>query len=180
VRWVHEHIAEYGGSPDQIVVMGESAGAALAAAAAIEARDAGIRLAAQVLVNPLTDPEASTPSRTEFADGPFLTATAIAASWGAYLNGAQAPDRVALLRVEDLSGLAPALIITAELDPLRDEGEDYGRALVAAGVPAEVHRIDGLFHGLFTMTATVPLVHEMNAIINQFIGKVIAPAPAVG
>ena len=180
MRWVHEHIAEYGGDPDQIVVMGESAGAALAAAAAIEARDAGIRLAAQVLVNPLTDPEASTPSRTEFADGPFLTATAIAASWGAYLNGAQAPDRVALLRVDDLSGLAPALIITAELDPLRDEGEDYGRALAAAGVPAEVHRIDGLFHGLFTMTATVPLVHEMNAIINQFIGKVIAPAPAVG
>lgn len=180
VRWVHEHIAQYGGDPDQIVVMGESAGAALAAAAAIEARDAGIHLAAQVLVNPLTDPEAATPSRTEFADGPFLSAQAVAASWGAYLQGATTADRAALLRVKDLSGLAPALILTAELDPLRDEGEEYGRALAAAGVPADVHRIDGLFHGLFTLTAIVPLVHEMNAIIDQFIARVVAPTAAVG
>jgi cation diffusion facilitator CzcD-associated flavoprotein CzcO/acetyl esterase/lipase len=171
LRWVHQNIGAYGGEPDRIVVMGDSAGANLAAVAALRARDAGIALAGQVLLCPPIDPEASTASRREFAQGPQLTEAAINGMWGAYLSGAAITPLVAPSRAPSLAGLAPALVVTVELDPLRDEGEDYARALAAAGVSVEQHRFDGLYHSALTMTAVIPEVQLLYAKIGDFLGK---------
>ncbi|HEV7792042.1 MAG TPA: alpha/beta hydrolase fold domain-containing protein, partial [Pseudonocardia sp.] len=73
------------------------------------------------------------------------------------------------IRATDLAGLPPALVITAEYDPLRDEGEDYGRALDAAGVPTRVQRLSGLVHGVYNMSAFVPRVAEFNAAVADFL-----------
>ncbi|WP_172652810.1 flavin-containing monooxygenase [Rhodococcus opacus] len=180
VRWVHENIGSYGGDPDNIVVMGESAGANLAASTALRARDAGLTLAGQVLVYPPTDPEASTQSRVEFADGPFLSVTAVDTMWGAYLNGAEVTDVVAPLRA-DLHDLPPALIFSMELDPTRDEAEDYVHALRKSGVPVEHHRLPGMIHGVFNMDATVSAATEMYASTAQFVADTVtAKAVSVG
>jgi cation diffusion facilitator CzcD-associated flavoprotein CzcO/acetyl esterase/lipase len=167
--WVRKHIAEYGGDPDRIIVMGESAGANLAAVAAIRARDAGLPLAGQVLIYPPIDPEASTPSRKEFAAGPFLTRAAGEKMWAAYLGGAEVTALAAPSRAASLAGVAPALVLTLELDIGRDEAEDYAGALALAGVPVRVHRFDGLFHGVFNMSAFVPRVRDMHALIGEFV-----------
>ncbi|MCE4369619.1 flavin-containing monooxygenase [Xanthomonas hortorum] len=169
LQWVHETIGEYGGDRDRIVVMGDSAGATLAAVAALRARDAGIDLAGQVLIYPPTDPEATTASRVEFANGPLLSETAIQGMWNAYLAGAEVGPLAAPSRAQSLAGLPPALVVTVELDPVRDEAEDYARALAAAGVPVEQHRFDGLFHSTLTMTAVIPEIQELYARIGRFL-----------
>ncbi|HEX7821760.1 MAG TPA: alpha/beta hydrolase fold domain-containing protein, partial [Sphingobium sp.] len=169
LRWVHDRIGDYGGDPDRIVVMGDSAGANLAAVAALRARDAGIALAGQVLLSPPIDPEASTPSRVEFANGPLLTVDALNGMWGAYLSGAAIESLAAPSRAHSLAGLAPALVVTVELDPTRDEAEDYAAALKAAGVPMVHHRFDGLYHGALSMTAVIPEVQTLYALIGDFL-----------
>ncbi|SDH61948.1 flavin-containing monooxygenase [Pseudonocardia oroxyli] len=169
LRWTYEHIAEFGGDPGSIVVMGDSAGGNLAASVAVHARDTGIPLAGQILMYPAIDPAADTVSRQEFADGPVVSATAGDLMWGAYLAGHDVTPQAAPGRVADLSGLAPALVITAEIDPLRDEGEDYARAMRAAGVPVEQHRLDGLIHGVFGMSAVVPRVAEIYEAVGRFV-----------
>jgi cation diffusion facilitator CzcD-associated flavoprotein CzcO/acetyl esterase/lipase len=169
LSWVWKHVSAYGGDPGRIVVMGESAGANLAAVAAIRARDAGIPLAGQVLIYPPIDPEASTASRTEFADGPFFTRAIGEKMWGAYLGGAELTALAAPSRASSLAGLAPALVLTLELDMSRDEAEDYAGALASAGVPVRLHRFDGLFHGVFNMSAFIPRVREMYASIGEFV-----------
>jgi cation diffusion facilitator CzcD-associated flavoprotein CzcO/acetyl esterase/lipase len=170
VEWARAHIGEFGGDPERIVVMGESAGANLAAVGALRARDAGLDLAAQVLLYPPIDPAASTRSREEFADGPFLSVAAGDAMWAAYLGGAEVTPLAAPSRAPSLAGLAPALVLTVECDPTRDEAEDYARALAAAGVPVEHRRLDGLIHGVFNMSAFVPRVQDMHALIREFVG----------
>jgi cation diffusion facilitator CzcD-associated flavoprotein CzcO/acetyl esterase/lipase len=171
LQWVAETIEEHGGDPDRIVVMGESAGAHLAAVAAQRARDEdGPQLAAQVLIYPPTDPDTDTDSRTEFAAGPFLSVAAAEAMWGAYLGDpANRTAPHANPAKNDLTGLAPALVLTAELDPTRDEAEAYGAALQAAGVDAEVRRIDGMIHGTFLMSGLVPRSLEFTAAITEFL-----------
>jgi cation diffusion facilitator CzcD-associated flavoprotein CzcO/acetyl esterase/lipase len=171
LTWVAETIAELGGDPERLVVMGESAGGHLAAVAAQRARDEdGPALAAQVLLYPPIDPDSDTPSRTEFAAGPFLSVAAADAMWGAYLGGPE--HRTAPLAnpgKASLEGLAPALVLTAELDPTRDEAEAYGAALAAAGVDTEVRRIGGMIHGVFLMSGLVPRSLEYTAAIADFL-----------
>lgn len=153
-------IGEFGGDDRRIGVAGDSAGGNLAATSAIACRDAGIKLAAQLLVYPVTDvagnfadakENARFPSRAENAEGYFLSRAVMEWFCGHYLaDPAQGADwRVSPLRAKSLAGLAPAIVTTAWFDPLRDEGKAYADALKAAGVPTSYHDGLGLIHGYF-------------------------------
>ena len=156
--WVAEHAGELGGDPGRIAVAGDSAGGNLAAVVALRARDNdGPAIAFQLLVYPVTDATCSSESYRENAEGYLLTAQTMDWFLAHYLG----PDRadkvrradVSPLFAEDLSGLPPAHIITAEFDPLRDEGEAFGARLRAAGVDVVVSRYDGMIHSFWGMDA---------------------------
>ncbi len=161
LRDVVGRIAEFGGDPNRIGVAGDSAGGNLAAATAIAARDAGIKLAAQMLAYPVTDvlgnfvagnPENERfPSRTENADGYFLSRAVMEWFCGHYLEDKShgADWRASPLRAKNLAGVAPAVVTTAWFDPLRDEGALYADALVHAGVHVKYHPGEALIHGYF-------------------------------
>jgi acetyl esterase len=160
VKDIVGRIAEFGGDAVHVGVAGDSAGGNLAAASAIACRDAGIRLAAQLLVYPVTDvagnyadreQNAHFPSRAENAEGYFLSRAVMQWFAGHYLADAgQGTDwRVSPLRAKNLAGLAPAIVCTAWFDPLRDEGRAYADALAAAGVPTKYYEGAGLIHGYF-------------------------------
>ena len=160
VRDVSERIGEFGGDASRLGVAGDSAGGNLAATSAIACRDAGIDLAAQLLVYPVTDvlgnyadakENARFPSRAENADGYFLSRAVMEWFCGHYLaSEADGADwRVSPLRAKDHAGLAPAIVCTAWFDPLRDEGAAYAAALESADVPAKHYAGEGLIHGYF-------------------------------
>ncbi|MEW9550934.1 alpha/beta hydrolase [Nonomuraea sp. NPDC050783] len=133
-----------------VAVAGEGAGGNLAAVAAWQARDAGLRLAHQALVCPVLDAAMELPSHREFAKGYALRSAELAWLLRCYAAGADPADpRLSPLRLPDVAGLPPATVVTAEYDVLRDEGEAYARRLAAAGVPAEFRRWDGAVHGFF-------------------------------
>jgi acetyl esterase len=156
-RWVAQHLDEFGGD-DRLAVAGDSAGGNLAAVVAQQLHADGTPLAAQFLLYPAVDVEGEYPSRLENAKGYFLEQDTMDWFYGHYVaTGHHAADpRLSPLHGPDLSGLPPALVVTAEFDPLRDEGEAYAQALEAAGVPAEARRYDGLIHGFFDMGAVSP------------------------
>jgi acetyl esterase len=160
VQDVARRISTFGGDAKRLAVAGDSAGGNLAATTALACRDAGIPLAAQLLVYPVTDvagnyadakENARFPSRTENAEGYFLSRAVM--QWFAdhYLgNESHGTDwRVSPIRAKNLAGLAPAIVCTAWFDPLRDEGAAYATALKAAGVPVKYHSGEGLIHGYF-------------------------------
>jgi len=157
--YVAGHAAEFGGDPSRLAVGGDSAGGNLAAVVSLMARDRrGPRIAFQLLVYPVTDFNFETASYQQNAEGYLLTTNAMRWFWNHYLPS---PDEGAHpyaspLRADNLSGLPPALVITAEFDPLRDEGNAYGEALRAAGVPVTVHCYDGMIHGFFNMFTAIP------------------------
>ncbi|MEU0568266.1 alpha/beta hydrolase [Nonomuraea sp. NPDC005983] len=137
-------------SDGAVAVLGDSAGGNLAAVAAWQARDAGLRLAHQVLVCPVLDAAMDTASYREFAKGFGLDAEEMAWFVARYAGGADPADpRLSPLRLPSPAGLASATVVTAGCDVLRDEAEAYGRRLAGAGVPAEVLRFDGAVHGFF-------------------------------
>ena len=150
-RWAAAHAAELGADPARIAVGGDSAGATMAAVTAIRVRDeGGPALCGQLLLYPVTDYHTpGTPSYEENAEGYGLTRDTMKWFWAHYLNDASegAHPHASPLRAADLSGLPPALVITAEYDPLRDEGEFYAEKLRTAGVPAALSRYDGVNHG---------------------------------
>ena len=153
LEWVAGHAAEIGGDPARLAVMGDSAGGGLAAVAARRARDrGGPELRLQVLVYPVADWDLDTESMIANANGYFLTRDSMAWMRDMYLpdGDAEHPDASPLL-AEDLAGLAPALIITAELDPLRSADEAYARRLEEAGVPVTLSNYDGMIHGFFSL-----------------------------
>ena len=146
--WTAEHAAELGVDPARIAVGGHAAGAGLAAAVALRARDEGgpsIRF--QLLSQPELDDRLETWSARNFTDTPFMTRPKLVASWGHYLGSTPGSPYAAPARAEDLSGLPPAHVATAEFDPLRDEGIAYALRLLQAGVPVELHQWAGTFHG---------------------------------
>ena len=151
--WVSEHAAELGGDAGRIIVGGDSAGGNLAAATALRIRDeGGPPLLGQLLIYPVTDYHTpGTPSYSENADGYGLTRDTMVWFWDHYLSDpAQAAEPYASpLRARDLSGLPPALVVTAEYDPLCDEGEYYAAKLRTAGTAATTSRWDGMNHGFF-------------------------------
>jgi acetyl esterase len=160
VQDIVARIAEFGGDVARVGVAGDSAGGNLAATVAIACRDAGIKLAGQLLVYPVTDvagnyadakENARFPSRAENAEGYFLSRAVMQWFAGHYLADAKdgADWRVSPLRAKNLAGLAPAVLTTAWFDPLRDEGKAYADALAAAGVATKYHDGLGLIHGYF-------------------------------
>jgi acetyl esterase len=157
LRWVAEHADEIGADPSRLAVGGDSAGGNLAAGVAIRARADGPALAGQLLVYPNTDQLADDQSMRA-ADDPFLfNRHSVAWYRQHYLASPGDADNplASPLRAASLAGLPPALVITAEYDPLRDQGEAYARRLADDGVQAELSRYPGMAHGFFTMGGTV-------------------------
>jgi acetyl esterase len=159
LQWASEHMTELAGGPVPLVVMGDSAGGNLSAVVARRARDAGgPRLASQVLIYPVTDNDLDTASCLDPENQLLLTREGMIWFWDHY-----APDPAdrkhpdaSPLQAGDLSGLAPAIVLTAEYDPLRDEGEAYAEQLALAGVPVAHQRFAGQMHAFFTMVGVLP------------------------
>ena len=157
--WTHAHAAELGADPDRLVVAGDSAGGNLAAVVALMARDrGGPPITSQVLVYPVIDAACDAPSYTENGEGYFLEATGMRWFWEHYLgpDGDGAHHHASPIRAEDHAELPAAVVITAEFDPLRDEGEAYAQALAAAGVRVVAERYDGMIHGFVSMPMVFP------------------------
>jgi len=179
--WVGEHGASLGLDPDRVAVGGASAGGNLAAGVALLARErGGPRLAFQVLVYPLLDHAAETPSGREALDDPFFGPKDVAWCWSQYLAEPSDGDSplASPLRAADLEGLPPALVVTAELDPLRDEGELYAERLGEAGVPTELVRFEGMVHGFFSRPDKLEAAVEAQSLAASALRVAFEPAGA--
>jgi acetyl esterase len=153
--WAAAHATELGGDPHRVAIGGDSAGGNLAAVVAQMARDrGGPPLVFQLLIYPATDAAFDTPSYRDNAEGYLLTTADMRWFWNHYLrsDADAATVYASPLRAASLAGLPPALVLTAEFDPLRDEGERYAARLEEAHVPTRLIRYDGMIHGFFGMT----------------------------
>ena len=161
-RWLADHAAELGGDAARLAVAGDSAGGNLAAAVTLAARERGgpaIRF--QLLVYPVIDLSSGRDvyeSHRTNAEGYFLTHAQTEWIRTQYLASEEDGEHplASPIVADDLSGLPPALVVTAEFDPLRDEGEAYATRLRAAGVEADILRVPDMFHGFFGMMAALP------------------------
>ena len=157
LEWVISHKNDLA-LPSAIGVAGDSAGANLAAAVALKARDHQIELAFQFLIYPCLDRNFSTDSYRANATGYGLSTQAMQWFWEQYLQGNVHDDDpyAAPQRAQSFAGLAPAIIITAQYDPLLSDGENYLAALKNAGVSVSYRKFDGMIHGFFTNLAVTP------------------------
>jgi acetyl esterase len=152
-KWIADNAAALGADGKRLAVGGDSAGGNLAAVVSLMARDRGTpKIDFQLLVYPATD-RAETKSHVSFAEGYFLTRASMHWFWNHYLKDERDKTNpyASPLRARDLGGLPPALVITAEFDPLRDEGQAYAAKLKEAGVPVTYTQYDGMIHGFFSM-----------------------------
>jgi acetyl esterase len=139
-----------------VAVGGDSAGGGLAAVMALRARDAGLPLAFQLLVYPVVDHDPNTPSYLANAEGFGLTREGMLWFWDHYLpDGDRAHPDASPLRAPSLAGVAPALVLVCEYDPLRDEGVAYAERLRRAGVPARLATYEGMIHGFLRQPALI-------------------------
>lgn len=161
--WASTHSVELGAKPGPISIGGDSAGGNLAAAVALMARDRnGPQIALQLLLYPVTEPSMNSASFRDNAEGYLLSRAMMDWFWDHYCPDVEARKNplVSPLLAMDLSGLPPALLITAEFDPLRDEGEAYAERMAAAGVVVEMRRFDGHIHGFFSLVSVVEAARE--------------------
>ncbi|MEJ1967370.1 MAG: alpha/beta hydrolase [Rhizomicrobium sp.] len=163
LEWIAAHAGEYGADGSRIAVAGNSVGGNMTAALSLMTKDRkGPRISYQVLFIPATDASVDTPSYHQFATGHFLARDFMKYGWDLYAPDAKTRNLpyVSPLRadVAELTGLPPALVITAENDPLRDEGEAYARKLKQAGVSVDAVRYNGTIHDFVLLNAlrTVP------------------------
>jgi acetyl esterase len=157
VDWLARYGPRLGLDPSRVAVAGASAGGAIAAAICQRARDeGGPVIAFQLLIYPVTDDRMSTDSMHIFTDTPVFDRPAAELMWDRYLGPERspAPPYAAPMRATSLAGLPPAYVLTADLDPLRDEGLAYGMRLIHDGVETELHHFPGAFHGFDTITPT--------------------------
>jgi acetyl esterase len=157
-NWVAEHAAELGVDAGRLAVVGDSAGGALAAGVALAARDRGNPvLYCQVLLYPGLDRDMTAPSLTALADAPMLNLADIEYMHELADPDAGAPQHPYLVpaRATDLTGLPPAIVVTAEADPIRDWGERYGQRLRDAGVQTTITRYPGMYHGFLMRSDAV-------------------------
>ncbi|RUL83106.1 alpha/beta hydrolase [Tautonia sociabilis] len=157
-RFLLAEAGALGVDPSRVAVGGDSAGGNLAIASCLKARELGEPLPAfQLLIYPVADSSCSTPSFEEFATGFGLTRNAMRYYWRQYAPRPEdAEHPLASILRADLAGLPPAFVLTAEYDPLRDEGEQLARRLQDAGVPATLRRFDGQIHGFFHLGHLIP------------------------
>ena len=152
-KWVAENASAIDGDPARIAVGGESAGANLAAVVALMARDRGTPpLVYQLLLYPFTNYAFDTLSYEECADGYLLTKQDMVWFWNYYLESEEdgLNPYASPARAQDLRGLPPTMVVTAEFDPLRDEGETYATRLLDSGVHVACKRYEGMIHGFFS------------------------------
>ncbi|HEX3648852.1 MAG TPA: alpha/beta hydrolase [Pseudonocardiaceae bacterium] len=157
VTWIADHAAELEVDENRIAVGGDSAGGNLAAAITLLARDHGPNLVHQLLVYPNTKHGSDTESMRQNTDTVLFNRKSVDWYWRHYLATPEdgANPLASPLRAASLAGLPPATVLTAEYDPLRDEGEQYAERLRDSGVPVRLTRYSGLVHGFFTMSGVL-------------------------
>lgn len=173
--WTAAQARELSIDPKRITVGGDSAGAGLAAVVALMARDSQkLRLALQVLVYPVMELRGDTASYSTFAEGYLLTRAAMKWYIAQYAPTAEAIEdwRASPLRAPWVHGVAPALMIAAECDPLVDEGAAYARRLEGARVPVEYHRLEGMIHGFFTMGGKIDAANRAVSMIAEALRRI--------
>jgi acetyl esterase len=155
--WVVNHAASVGADASRVAVGGDSAGGNLAAAIALAERDGGPRVSAQVLIYPVLDHDFDRPSYLANAEGFGMTRDSMKWYWDHYVpdTNRRSDPLASPLRAPDLTGLPPALIVTAEHDVLRDEGEAYAARLRDAGVSVTLSRYEGMMHGFWRTAGAV-------------------------
>jgi acetyl esterase len=161
-KYMAAHAAELGADPNRIAVGGDSAGGNLAASVALKIKaEGGPRLALQMLIYPVTDYDDNQPSFTE-NEGIFLSRASMKWFWGHYLPSPEESRNplASILKAQDLGGLPAAMVVTAECDPLRDQGEAFAHNLQAAGVPVQLKRYEGAIHAFFGMFGVVDSAKE--------------------
>lgn len=173
-RWAQANAEALGCRADRLAVGGDSAGGNLAA---VVAQLAPVPLVYQVLVYPVTDATRTLPSYAENATGYFLTAEGMRWFVHHYLSGTQgstSDPRVSPLHAPDdvLAATPPALVVTAEFDPLRDDGDEYARRLAALGVPTSHVRFGGMIHGFFSLADFLDDGRAANALVAASVAAV--------
>jgi acetyl esterase len=176
-KWVSRHAESLGIDPDKLVVGGDSAGATLAAVVCQEAsRTAGIAIALQCLICPVLDFGATSPSRRAFAENYLIDKVILDADLADYLPAGADPanPRISPLRAASLAGLPPAIIHTAEFDPMRDEGNDYAKRLMEAGVAVDHVCHDGMIHNFHALGTILPqgrqVLHQIGEQVRRAVG----------
>lgn len=176
IRFLSAHREMFGASDSHVILMGDSAGANLVTVAARELRDEPLDLAAQVLIYPTLGPELLTDSAHRYAKGFLLDVDHLRYDYRLYLDGFgdHTDPRVAPLFYGDLAGVAPAVVIVAQCDPLRDEGVAYAGLLEHCGVPVQLLEAEGMVHGFLEYGGVVPealaivddLAEHLHALVN--------------
>ena len=174
--WLREHAVNIGADPDWLAVGGDSAGATLAAIVSQHARDAGVRLRAQLLLYPVTDLAGAYPSHEEHAHTHPIPRQVLDWFWSLYLGSDWESDaalrrdpHVSPLHARNFDGLAPAFVLTAGLDPLRDEGHAYARRLAGAGVETTQLCAMGTVHGYLRLGRLIPAAGDAIAAAAGFL-----------
>ncbi len=178
LEWVVANADELGVDANRVAVVGDSAGGNLSAIVSVMARDSEhIELVHQALVYPVTDATCDRPSMTDNAEGYFLTRTGMEWLHGQYAGDGVDPEDPMLSPIfADLAGVAPATVITAEYDPLRDQGEAFAVALGDAGVEVDYACFDGMFHGFFSMDLMIERASEAQDQVAEALRQAFATA----
>lgn len=173
--WVRDHADELKIDIDSIGVAGDSAGATLASAVAIKARDNNVSLKFQVLIYPCNGRKFTTDSYENMATGYGLTTQAMKWFWEQYLQGSEHDHNpyAVPMTAKDFKNVAPAIILTAQYDPLLSDGEEYAALLHRDGVPVLYKQYDGMIHGFFTNMAVTPRAEEAIDFVADELKKLI-------
>jgi acetyl esterase len=175
LRWLVNEAAAIGFDPAQIALVGDSAGGQLAAATALRCRDGGLPIRHLGLFYPMIDPDGSSLSRQEFAEGYMLTGSFLDWSWEAYgATSRTLSDPTFNLTQAHLTGLPTTTMITAEFDPLRDEAEHFVDRLIASGVIASLTRFPGMIHGFAGLPQFTPVAAKAIAQMAHAVGATFA------
>ncbi|NLE82336.1 MAG: alpha/beta hydrolase [Rhodococcus sp.] len=176
LEWAHDRAPQFGADPARLAVAGDSAGGNLAAVVAITARDrGGPHLRAQALLYPVIDDDFGTDSYRRYADGYYNTRAAMQWYWQQYAPGGALTADVSPMRADTLTGLPQAVMVTAGLDPLHDEGVAYAQRLRSDSVPVRHLDFPGLFHGFLSFPSLAESTAAADAVWAAF-RKILTPA----